>query len=206
MSAWVRLSRDDKPVLVGARSVHAGIRPGIDPARVLPDDWSLEWLVFSALKCDPAKAHARNIVERRPDSITPEDARREVLNPDTTVARIRDLYSECKRAGYDDVTVLNENGQEEALLALLGRTGAARAKARAALAEDDGWLDAIATVASDEDEKLVRAQMTESFAGTPDSDPRLMGLREELGEHVRQIAAAGEAEPDRPAARKLAAA
>ena len=57
-SCWVRLARDARPVVVGARSVHSGVRPGIDPPQALASDWSLEWLIFDVLKCDPAEAHA----------------------------------------------------------------------------------------------------------------------------------------------------
>ncbi|OKI47204.1 hypothetical protein [Micromonospora sp. CB01531] len=60
-SCWVRLSRDAKPIVVGARSVHTGIRPGVDEPQELPADWSLEWLIFEALRCDPGTAHVRDL-------------------------------------------------------------------------------------------------------------------------------------------------
>ncbi|WP_143174444.1 DEAD/DEAH box helicase family protein [Streptoalloteichus hindustanus] len=47
-SVWVRLSRDHAPLVVGARSVRAGIRPGVDKPRCVPE-LSLEWLVFDVL-------------------------------------------------------------------------------------------------------------------------------------------------------------
>lgn len=59
-TVWVRLSREMPPHVVGARSVHHGIRPGVDEAQPVPD-FTLEWLIFEVLKCDPSKAHVREI-------------------------------------------------------------------------------------------------------------------------------------------------
>lgn len=59
-SVWVRLSRTENPVIVGARSVHAGIVPGEGRPRVVPD-LTLEQLVFDVLKCDPKTAHVREL-------------------------------------------------------------------------------------------------------------------------------------------------
>lgn len=59
-SVWVRLSRNEHPLIVGARSVHAGIIPGEDRPRRIPE-LTLEQLVFDILKCDPATAHVREL-------------------------------------------------------------------------------------------------------------------------------------------------
>lgn len=125
-SCWVRLSRDAKPVVVGARSVHAGVRPGIDPVQALSSDWSLEWLIFDALKCNPATAHVRDLTEPKTDILTPEQIRDEALETTTGADRIRELYTEAKRAQYDSVSLVNETGDDEPLLALLIRIGAER--------------------------------------------------------------------------------
>jgi hypothetical protein len=69
---WLRLARDARPTVIGARSVHTGIRPGIDEPKKLDADWSLEWLIFEALRCDPATAHVRDLVN--PNPIEPEPA------------------------------------------------------------------------------------------------------------------------------------
>ncbi|SDD30576.1 hypothetical protein SAMN05660690_3951 [Geodermatophilus telluris] len=65
-SVWVRLRRGRRPLIVGARSVHVGIKPNDDPARevTVPEAKGrlLEWLVFDALKCDPGTAHVRDLV------------------------------------------------------------------------------------------------------------------------------------------------
>ncbi len=74
-SVWLRMTREDGSFLVGARSVHAGVRPakGARP-KPLPDDWSLEHLVFDVLKCQPGEAHVRDLkptgaaVEAKSDS------------------------------------------------------------------------------------------------------------------------------------------
>ena len=61
-TAWVRMSRDHAPTIIGARSVHAGVRPGVDePTRVR--NFTLEWLIFDHLRCDPTSAHVRNLIE-----------------------------------------------------------------------------------------------------------------------------------------------
>lgn len=124
-TCWVRVSRDAKAIVVGARSVHTGIRPGRDEPQVLHDDWNLEWLIFEALRCDPAKAHVRDLVEAKPER-TPEQIRDEVLDPATTSARLRELYrGEAK--SMLGVLVPNEHDKEETLGTLIGRTGQARA-------------------------------------------------------------------------------
>lgn len=70
-SVWVRLSRDHAPIVVGARSVHAGIRPGVDKPQPMPD-FTLERLIFDALKCDPTAAHVRDVTEIKPGSESPD--------------------------------------------------------------------------------------------------------------------------------------
>ena len=59
-SVWVRLSRTENPIIVGARSVHAGIIPGEGRPKVVPD-LTLEQLVFDILRCDPKTAHVREL-------------------------------------------------------------------------------------------------------------------------------------------------
>lgn len=125
-SCWVRLARDSKPIVVGARSVHAGVRPGIDPVQALGSDWSLEWLIFDVLKCNPATAQVRDLAEPETGVLTPEQIRDEALTTTTGAERIRELYTEAKKARYDDISLVNESGDDEPLLALLIRVGAER--------------------------------------------------------------------------------
>jgi hypothetical protein len=125
-SCWIRLSRDAKPVVVGARSVHAGVRPGIDRPEPLPDDWSLEKVIFEALKCNPATAHVRDLAEPEPETMTPEQIRDEACVPRTDFPRIKELYGMAKGLGYEGLTLINETGADEDLLAMLVRIGKER--------------------------------------------------------------------------------
>jgi len=70
-SVWVRLSREQPPIVVGARSVHAGIKPGVDKPEPMPD-FTLERLIFDALKCDPTAANVRDMTEMKPGSESPD--------------------------------------------------------------------------------------------------------------------------------------
>lgn len=69
-SAWVRLSRDHHPQVVGVRSVRAGIRPGVDKPKLTPD-LSLDWLIFDHLGCDPERATARDHVPTQAADFAP---------------------------------------------------------------------------------------------------------------------------------------
>jgi hypothetical protein len=175
-SCWVRLSRDTPPVVVGARSVHAGIRPGVDDPQPMPKDWSLEWLIFEALKCDPATARVRDLVEPRAEAVTPEQIRDEALNSATTFERIRELWQEAKRVGYDDVTLINGNGDEELLLAMLTRLGNERRSGHAAAGEAE--RPSLATVP----EPGNRPRVTRPEAA--ETDPVWLDL---MGQEIAQI-------------------
>lgn len=129
-SVWVRMSRDHPPLVVGARSVHAGVRPGVDRPKAV-DEFSLEWLVFEYMGCNPGSAHTRNLVEGKPER-TATQIRDDAVDPDVlrTTDELRDDYAEARRSRLLDATVPNESGAHEALGALLIRLGKARAAAR----------------------------------------------------------------------------
>lgn len=134
-SCWIRLARDTRPIVVGARSVHSGVRPGIDPPQALASDWSLEWLIFDVLKCNPAVAHTRDLATPAAEVQTPEQIRDDALDKKTTSEQIQELYRKAKAAQYDAISLTNETGDEEPLLALLIRIGRERSgKSRPALA------------------------------------------------------------------------
>jgi len=116
--------RDKPAVVVGARSVHAGIRPGKDDPVTMAPDWSLEGLIFSTLKCDPRRGAVQQMVALRPET-TPAEIRDEALHPQTTPERIRELWREAS-ATFPDVIQMNEHGDDENLVALLERVGKAR--------------------------------------------------------------------------------
>jgi hypothetical protein len=61
-TVWVRMSREQAPVVVGARSVHAGLRPGVDRPKPIPD-FTLEKVIFNILHCSPADAQVRDVRE-----------------------------------------------------------------------------------------------------------------------------------------------
>ena len=83
-SVWVRLSRSEPPTVVGCRSVHAGIRPGVDrPARF--PDFSLEHLIFDVLKVDAKTAAAREVTELVSDETAAANAARAELREWCTV-------------------------------------------------------------------------------------------------------------------------
>lgn len=121
VSVHVRLSRESRPLLVSASGVHCQIRPGIDPPRRLPDDWSLEAVIFDTLKLDAANTEARNFAEFKQD-MTPEQVRDEALNPKTGFGRIKELYAFTDRS-FPAVVLENETGDEEPLLRLVKRIG-----------------------------------------------------------------------------------
>jgi hypothetical protein len=112
-TVWVRLRRGRRPLLVGARSIHVGIKPNDDPAKEVTDpaatDRLLEWLVFDALKCDPGTAHVRDLVpfhggglldhERTDEPRTGRDGGRPSRRGEPDVA---DLVARIQDAGDDD--------------------------------------------------------------------------------------------------------
>lgn len=66
VTAWVTLSRDHAPLVQGVRSIHAGLRPGVDKPKPAPQ-FSVEWLIFDVMKCDPVAAHVRDHVASKMD-------------------------------------------------------------------------------------------------------------------------------------------
>ncbi|MGI5414288.1 hypothetical protein [Actinomadura luteofluorescens] len=156
-SCWIRLSRDERPLVVGCRSVHTGIRPGRDEPMTLDDDWTLESVIFDALRCDPAKAHVRDLVDGQPER-TPEQIREEAVNAGTGYERMLDLYAEAQQLGYDSVTVDNERGQEELLLALIKRLGTARMAKSPATQNQRARLDGLFKSAGDFDDGEAQAR------------------------------------------------
>ncbi|MCM6777745.1 AAA family ATPase [Nocardia sp. CDC159] len=63
-TAWVRMTRDTPPTIVGLWSVNHRVRPGVDQPQPLPE-FSLEWLVFDLLGCGDG-------TQARPLSTRPE--------------------------------------------------------------------------------------------------------------------------------------
>lgn len=93
-TVWVRMFRTQQPIVVGARSVHVGVRPGRDDPQPITNDPDnmLEWLIFDVLKYDPAVANVRDLKHTTGGDLT-EDEKAD--DPDVqqdrtaTVSRIR---------------------------------------------------------------------------------------------------------------------
>lgn len=92
-SVWIRVSRDHPPLVIGARSVLAGIRPGVDKPKTLPD-LTLERVVFEILGCDPATATVRDLTDPR---LTPAD----LVTPDTDPAGPAQAVSPARARMFD---------------------------------------------------------------------------------------------------------
>jgi hypothetical protein len=95
-SCWVRLDREEPGKVIGLRSVHAGVRPGRDEPKELPTDWTLEWLVFEALRCDPHGTLARQLTELQPGDQAPESPRfaelMEAINAASTLGELKTAW------------------------------------------------------------------------------------------------------------------
>lgn len=74
-SLWIRMSRTEPPLVIGARSVRHGVRPGVDEPKRVPADVDnlLEWAIFDALGCDPATAHVRDLTHAVGGQLLPEE-------------------------------------------------------------------------------------------------------------------------------------
>jgi len=145
-SVWVRYSRDAPPRIIGCRSVHYGVRPGVDAPKPAGAGFTLERLIFDVLKCDPAAAHVRDVAplsggelaeHERTDqpSETPQGGRQEqqrpsgATAPDPSVARARNAVVALLDATTDDRVV-------EVAAAVASR-GASDLDATAHIPEDD---------------------------------------------------------------------
>ena len=100
VSAWVRLSMNSAPTVIGARSVQSGVRPGVDKPVPSPS-FTLEWLIFDILKCDPTTAKVRDLqaLDSTPDAPRPQSVSQgsrprsitEALQPVVDVEKLMEL-------------------------------------------------------------------------------------------------------------------
>lgn len=80
-SLWVRMRRGSRPLVVGARSVHVGVRPEEDdpvPIEETPDNL-LDWLVFDVLRVDASTAEPRDVQSLKDHPDADPDERLELL-------------------------------------------------------------------------------------------------------------------------------
>ena len=111
-SVWVRLTRNEHPQIIGARSVHAGIKPGEDKPRRIPD-LTLERLVFDILKCDPKTAQVRDFASMQ-DRVA--DLLSDVAEAQTK-DRLNDIWRAAKAAEALNVGLEGGMTVQEALAA-----------------------------------------------------------------------------------------
>lgn len=109
VTAHIRLSKEEPPVIIGIRLAQGGIRPGIDRPMVIDGrrdprfkdvKFSLEWLIFDVLKFDPDNSTARTVIEPVPDS-DPDDA--EIAETMGISIRCVELKRQIANAGAGDV-------------------------------------------------------------------------------------------------------
>jgi hypothetical protein len=68
----VRMSPDEPPLIVKLRTVHNGIRPGIEKPESRPD-FSLEWLVFDRLQFDSTNASVPDVPDLDGGGLTEDE-------------------------------------------------------------------------------------------------------------------------------------
>jgi hypothetical protein len=93
--AWVRFSRDEEPTIVGLRHVKYGIRPGRDKTRTIPD-FTLDWLIFDLMDCQPGVNRARGSIELSADQVAPGE---EITDPDQESAAQQAQRQQDQRTG-----------------------------------------------------------------------------------------------------------
>nr|WP_191910008.1 hypothetical protein [Microbispora cellulosiformans] len=119
-TAWIRLSRDAHPMIVGVRSKYLKIRHGKeDQARIVPN-LTLEQLIFEELRCS-VDSQPRDLVELGRER-TPEQVRDDALAA-TDRERLLELLAEAAHPAFQAMTVENEQGHIELLSDLIVRRG-----------------------------------------------------------------------------------
>lgn len=183
-SAWVRMRRDGPPMVVGLRSVHAGVRPGVDEPVITPE-FSLEWLVFEVMRCRPGQSKARDMRSAAGEERTADEIAAEALEPGTPVERLRELAREADILGLGDVTVSDRNGATgplRDLIVYLGRT-------RAAQSAPDGR-------ATQAQHRRMHALWREA-QDFEDRDARLAFTQEIIGRHIESSSELTQAEAEK---------
>jgi hypothetical protein len=94
-SVWVRLSRDEPPLVVGCRSTTLTLRPGVDDPLRYVEGIDLEALLFDTMRLDVDRARARDVVGLVTDESQLADIAR---------AMLRDY---CEQNGHDLGKVAN---------------------------------------------------------------------------------------------------
>lgn len=136
-TVWVRCFRNADPMIVGARSVKYGKRPGKDKPEAFRD-FSLERLIFDVLGYRPDVAHVRDLVVL--DASALADLRDRVLDKSATVDDLRGLYAEAQAGDALAAVVVDNTGDEiklgDLILARVREVDPKALKAAPAAAED----------------------------------------------------------------------
>lgn len=186
-TVWVRMSRTGPPEIIGARSVHAGIRPGRDkPQQVIDkaaDGRLLEWLVFDALRVDPQAAQVRDYQpttggeltadERAGSAAAPQPANRPgrggqpAQSGPTDADLVNQLTADIKAAtGVDQLRAAQARLAENEKTGDLTGAGAAHLK---------GWLNARRrALGLASDDTLLRLRTAMVDRGAKDADEHLI--------------------------------
>lgn len=125
VSTHIRLSRDARPLLISAAGVVCQIRPGIDPPMRLPDDWSLEGVIFDTLKLDTADTAVGGYTEYKQPR-TAAEIRDDILDKNSDPDRLLQLWHEAADTSQLDVEEQNETGDMETLRRMITRIGTER--------------------------------------------------------------------------------
>ncbi len=153
-SCWIRLSRDQHPMVVGARSVNYGIRPGVDKPRSMPN-FGLGHVAFEVLLGGGAQTP-----QTRDLRAGPRDWEGELTRLKGNYAALRGLYREAK-----------DNGQPQEYLARVQDAGKVANSASAANSAAAAESNESAETASAETEsgEVVDGEVVDDTAD-PDSD------------------------------------
>jgi hypothetical protein len=107
-TAWVRMTRSEPPVLVGARSTYIGLKPGTDEVRVLDQgDNLLAWLIFDGLRFDPNVVVGRDVRNLVGGELLDEERQEEDAGPEPVTFRRQrkpSLEEELKRVADVRIT------------------------------------------------------------------------------------------------------
>lgn len=192
-SAWVRLSRESAPMVVGVRSVHAGVRPGVDQPVTAPN-FTLEWLIFDVLKCEPAAAAPRDLATAAPER-TAEEIAAEALKEETGPDRLRELHREAVALDLGEVTVSDGQGNEGSLKALIAYLGQSRAALQGPATDaQHRHMHALWREAGDFEDRVDRLTYTGELIGRPitsskeltgaDADRVIAGLQRYIAQNT----------------------
>ena len=197
-TVWIRVFRAEPSLIIGCRDVFHGIRPGKDRPKRLDTGWSLEWLIFDYLKCDPDKATTRGYVELVPD-MSPSGIAAEAINPATSAARVKELWQKARALNYGRAVERNERGEDEQLSALLERIGkdrkAVEESGRQAKPVDEqaeakwvtGFVARLAVAGSPEAVDGLRQEITDAADSQVITRATAIDLNQQAGERERDL-------------------